>query len=536
MLRQKIEDAIKEALAAMGAGKASFVVERPRSLEHGDYATNAALVGKVDARELAAKLKIDGIEKIEVVGKFINFHLTREAILKEVEASAGEEGWGKNTLNQGKTIMVEYTDPNPFKEFHIGHLMSNALGEAMARLLEHSGAKVLRANYQGDVGSHVAKAIWGKMQKPDTSWGDAYVYGTEQYDAHKDEIDATNKKIYERSDEEVNKFYDEGRKTSLKHFEELYKTLGTKFDFYFFESETTPLGTELVKVHPDVFVESEGAKVFRGEEEGLHTRVFLTSQGLPTYEAKDLGLLLRKSKEPLDVSITITANEQSDYFKVVLAAAKHISELKEIANKTMHVSHGMMKLTSGKMSSRKGNVVTGESLLKDLQEAARGREDVAVGAVKYAVLRQGRGKDIIFDREKSLSLEGDSGPYLQYAHTRASSLLKKAKEEGISIGELFSEAFPLRPEAGENDSPTRSALERILLHFPDAVLRATKELEPHYVTTYLTELASGFNSWYASERVIGGSNPEYGVLLAAAVEATLRKGLHVLGIPAPEEM
>lgn len=546
MIRRNIERAIADALRALGAAEISFTVERPGQMEYGDYATNAALVAgkalKKNPKEVADLLLgklggIEGVEKAEIAGAgFINFFISREAIAKEVERAAQDAAWGTGDLYKGKTVMVEYTDPNPFKEFHIGHLMSNAIGEAIARTLEHAGAQVVRANYQGDVGLHVAKAIWGKQQKPELPWGEAYVHGSTEYEAHKAEIDAVNKQVYEKSDEAVNRLYAEGREESLEHFEALYAMLGTAFDRYFFESQTTPLGIALVNNHPEVFIESDGARIFRGEDEGLHTRVFLTSQGLPTYEAKDLGLLELKNKEKIDTSITVTANEQNEYFKVVLAAARRIETLKDIAGKTKHVSHGMMRFADGKMSSRKGNVITGESLLMDLKDAAKekmqGRElddaektaeAIAVGAIKYSVLKQGSGRDIVFDQEKSLSLEGDSGPYVQYAHTRALSLLKNADREGI--------------ELGMDDMPAAAhALERLLVHFPDVLARAAGELEPHYVTTYVTELASAFNSWYANERVIGGANPHYGILLARAVEATLEKGLAVLGIPAPEEM
>ncbi|MBI2004584.1 arginine--tRNA ligase [Patescibacteria group bacterium] len=540
MVCEKIEEAVREALATLGAEDVFFVVERPRDMRHGDYATNAALMAKVDANDLAAKLNIDGVEKVEVVGKFINFFLSREAIQKEVKSAASDPLWGRTSLYGSKTVMVEYTDPNPFKEFHIGHLMSNAIGESIARLLEYSGAAMVRANYQGDVGLHVAKAMWGKMQKPSAHWGEAYVYGSEQYDTHKQDIDEINKKVYEKSDEEINKLYDEGRTTSLEHFEALYKMLGTKFDTYFFESEATPLGTAIVTDNPELFVESDGARVFRGEEEGLHTRVFLTSQGLPTYEAKELGLLKLKSAIDLDTSISITANEQSEYFKVVLAAAAHITELKRIAAKTMHISHGMMRFADSKMSSRKGNVITGESLLKDLTKAARGREDVAVGAIKYTVLKSSSGKDIIFDPVRSLSLAGDSGPYVQYALVRARALLRKAKNLGASeaLGAVeVGKTWPSGPERRLLPLQERNVLERLLIHFPAAVARAAQEMEPHYVVTYLTELASLFNSWYAAERVIvDGTVADHALDLVRAVEQTLTKGLWVLGIPAPEEM
>jgi len=529
-MREKIEDAVRDALRSLGT-EAAFVVERPRAMEHGDYATNAALVAKVDAQALADSLgTIEGIEKVEVVGKFINFFLTRQALVPQPQDIA--------QLHEGKKVLVEYTDPNPFKEFHIGHLMSNTIGESIARLFEVSGAKVERANYQGDVGLHVAKAIWGKQQKPEASWGEAYVYGASEYEAHKDEVDALNKTIYDKSDTEVNALYDEGRAKSLEHFEEIYKKLGTTFKHYFFESETAQPGLALVRGNTgSVFVESEGAVIYAGEQDGLHTRVFINKAGLPTYEAKDLGLLELKARiGTFDTSVTVTASEQKEYFKVVLAAAKRINEVQDIAQKTRHITHGMMRFADGKMSSRVGNVITGESLLGDLiagsknkmqdrtlADADKTAEAVAVGAIKYAVLKQGSGRDIIFDPEKSLSLEGDSGPYLQYALVRALSLTKAAEVAGIS--------------PGLEDMPAEaSALERILIHYPSVVERAAREMEPHYVTTYLTEVAGAFNSWYASSRVIGGASPHYGVWLAYATIKTLKDGLNVLGIPAPQEM
>ena len=519
-MRESIEKAVREVLGV----DIPFVVERPRALQHGDYSTNAALVAKVDPTALADKLKIEGVERIEVVGKFINFFLSREELVPKEQKIP--------QLYAGKKIMVEYTDPNPFKEFHIGHLMSNAIGEAIARLLEASGGQVVRANYQGDVGPHVAKAIWGKMQKSTASWGEAYTYGDSEYEAHKEEIDEINKKIYDRSVTKINELYDAGRKESLDSFEKIYKTLGTKFDYYFFESETAPKGLVLVKAHPEIFVESEGATVFHG----AHTRVFVTSRGLPTYETKDLGLLQLK-KETVDIgeSITVTANEQNDYFTVVLEAAKQIPEIADIAQKTKHISHGMMRFADSKMSSRTGNVVTGESLLADLTKAARGREDVAVGAIKYTVLKSGSGKDIIFDPEKSLSLEGDSGPYLQYALVRARSLLRAAKEAGIDPNEWTQDGRRSGPLGQVLPAPM-VPLVRVLVHYCDVVERAAKEMEPHYVTTYLTELAAAFNSWYAQEKVIGGPHPHYGVFLTQAVERTLAQGLNLLGIPTPEEM
>lgn len=532
MIKKDIETAIADALQALGAGEVAFAVERPADMAHGDYATNAALAAakllkknpKEVAAELAQKLegKIEGVKKVEIAGVgFINFTISGMTVKNIVHEAHGEE-WGSNDIYKGKNVMVEYTDPNPFKEFHIGHLMSNAIGESIARVLEAAGANVTRANYQGDVGLHVAKAIWGKQQKPDFTWGAAYAYGSAEYENNRETIDLLNKKIYE-NDNSVAALYEEGRNHSLAEFEKIYAVLGTTFDRYFFESAAWPLGLELVKKNiGKVFEESEGAVVYKGEQDGLHTRVFLTKAGLPTYEAKDLGLLaLKQESGDYDISITITASEQKEYLKVVLAAAKKIDEVKDIANKTTHITHGMMRFASGKMSSRTGSVITGESLIADLTENARGRQDVAVGAIKYTVLKSGNGKDIVFDPEKSLSLEGDSGPYVQYALVRTLSLLRKAADAEV-----------VQPEPS---GPT--PLERLIIHFPEVVLHSVADLEPHYVLTYLTELAGAFNSWYAQERmIVDGKITSRNVAVLKAVESTLAKGLQILGIPAPQEM
>lgn len=554
-MREKLLVAIKEALKSVGVYDAEVSLEHPAELANGDYSTGVALQYAKQAglspRVLSGKIvevleDIDGVDRVDIAGPgFINFYLTSNVLAASLEKARGEDMWGANNNEKGKRIMVEYTDPNPFKEFHIGHLMSNAVGESVSRLLQFSGADIKRANYQGDVGPHVAKAIWGIKKlgvDPESaaSLGRAYAAGAKVYEEDakaKAEIDEINAKVYGHSDAEIDSIYTAGRKASLAHFEDIYAMLGTKFDYYFFESVSAPRGGALVREHPSVFAQSDGAVVFEGEKVGLHTRVFITSKGLPTYEAKDLGLLALKSESgSLDRSLTITAHEQAEYFKVVLAAAREIPALADIANITSHVTHGMMRFAEGKMSSRTGNVVTGESLLAELTEAAKERasesradnpetlaSQVAVAAIKYQVLRQASHKDIVFDKERALSLEGDSGPYLQYAHARAHALVEKAKEQGIA--------------AAIDESAKPSELARLLHRFPEAVEYAAHELEPHLLTNYILELAAAFNSWYAQEQILDGTSAAaHKVAIADAVRKTLRNGLWVLGIPAPEKM
>ena len=289
--------------------------------------------------------------------------------------------------------------------------------------------------------------------------------------------------------------------------------------------------------HPELFVESDGAIVFHGEEHDpkLHTRVFVNKQGLPTYEAKEIGLAqMKRERCAFDRSITVTALEQEAYFNVVFTALELIyPEWKGVFE---HIHHGMMQLQSGKMSSRKGNVITGESLIGDMITAAKEKmgergvanpeevaRQIAVAAIKFSVLKQGAGKNIIFDPEKSLSLEGESGPYIQYAHTRCVSVLKRAEEESVALSAHVRGG--IAPD-----------IERLLPRFPEVVERAAVQYEPHFVAQYLIELSSAFNSWYAQERILGTPDAADKLALVSAVRQTLKNGLWLLGISAPEEM
>jgi len=575
-----IQEIIKKELKKLGL---DGTLEHPKTLEHGDY--SFFIKDKaVDVSKLPVdKIKHEYIEKVTVTGKFINFHLSRKFFtdsLKEILEKGDQFGRNKNL--DGEKIIIEYTDPNPFKEFHIGHLMSNAVGESLSRIIKFSGAAVKRACYQGDIGLHVAKAIWAmrklkdempsddvaakksivieKLTRKVEFLGKAYVYGSRAYEEEenfKKEIDALNKIIYEKTDEEVNELYDWGRKVSLDHLDQIYKKLGTKFDYFFYESEAAPIGMFLVEEYlkKGIFAKSEGAVIFKGEDYGLHTRVFVTSEGLPTYETKELGLSKMKfDREDFDRSIVVTASEQNDYFKVVLKALEFVDST--AANKTRHVSHGMLRFTEGKMSSRKGNIITGESMIADVEtlveEKIKDRdlnaaekkeiaEVVAVGAIKYSILKQSPGRDIIFDFEKSLSFEGDSGPYLQYAHARASSVILKA-----TAGEILAEDKTLSRKTSVGKIETRldkapatiTEIEKMLYRFPEIVERAEKEYAPQLLTTYLTQIAGAFNNFYANNQIINAAdeNSPHKVALTTAFQTVMKNGLYLLGIGSPGKM
>jgi len=573
VIKNILENSIKTALWSLKIDEAKISkinLEHPEELSHGDYSCNIAMMiakqVSQNPRELAGKIVAEILErqpkeisKVEVAGPgFINFYLSPEFFVQQSkEILKVDKKFGLNKKLKGKKTVVEYTDPNPFKEFHIGHLMSNSIGEAIARVTEANGANVRRVCYQGDVGLHVAKALWGIKNTKKTKINDAaelgkaYAFGATAYEENekaKQEITEINKEIYEHTNKELEKLYKEGRKISLEYFESIYKILGTKFDNYFFESETGIFGKKIVEENMGkVFEKGDNDSViFKGENYGLHTRVFINSEGLPTYEAKELGLAkIKFNKIKYDKSIVITGNEINDYFKVLLKVMSLI--FPELAEKTTHISHGMLRLPEGKMSSRTGKVITAVSLLNDIKEKVaekmsdRGMnkkekeevaEKVAIGALKYSILKQVNGKDIIFDFDKSISFEGDSGPYLQYSYARAKSILRKAKEEKISS------LFKFWSIGKVSDKREITELEKILYRFPEVVERAGGEYSPHYIATYLIELASSFNNFYAKGKIVDkqDAGSAYKVALTEAFSIVLKNGLNLLGIQAPEKM
>jgi arginyl-tRNA synthetase len=561
-MEERIRKAVADYLTAQGAEHVSFVVERPVEMSHGDYTTNAALaaakvlgkspreLGDILAAYLMETLGEGSVSRVSVAGPgFINIVLAREAVtLAITEADAQGSEWGRGVTNEGKKVSIEYSNPNPFKEIHIGHLMSNVIGEATSRLIEASGAAVIRDTFGGDVGPHVAKALWALRKEgvvhieSAKQIGEAYARGSTAYEEGgqaKQEVDDLNTKIYDLVDSEETvpaseedrtllALWREGREVSMAEFRRIFALLGTKFDYEFFDSDTTETGKRVVTDGLDkgIFEKSDGAVIYRGEKKGFHTLVFITSRGTPTYETKDIGLaFLKEEKIASDEVIIVTGAEQKGHFQVFLAALGEIAPL--VAEKMKHVAHGLLSLSSGKMSSRLGNVITATGLIEDITKKATDKNDdpliaeqVAIGAIKYMILRQSPGSDIIFDAEKSLSLEGDSGPYLQYALVRAKSVITQSNvvnQKSESPEEVYS-------------------LERVILHYPEVAARAAREYAPNLLVTYLTELASAWNSFYAQERIIGGDYEAYKLMLARAFVATMTNGLTLLGIPTPERM
>jgi arginyl-tRNA synthetase len=524
--------------------------------QFGDYATNVALklakdLGKNPreiADQLAEKLQSDLIASAEVAGPgFINITLTDQTLATRMTAEPTQS-------YKGEVVVLEYSDPNPFKPLHAGHLYTTLVGDTIARLIEHAGAQTIRLNYGGDVGLHVGKSMWAivrflggenadkladlpEAERPD--WlGVRYVEGNNAYEddaVAKAEILEANKRVYQihAEDDHESPFaqiYWTCRQWSYDYFPRLYQELQVHpFDRVIPESEVVPLGMQTVQeqLARGVYSESDGAVVFNGEPYGLHTRVFINSRGLPTYEAKDVGLMLTKWQDyHYDRSYYITANEQAQYFQVLFKSVEQF--LPEAAQRAVSMTHGMVKLQGGvKMSSRKGNVVTALEILDAARRAGaetgtNPSEETILAAVKYAFVRNRIGGDIAYDPKESIALEGNSGPYLQYTHARACSILRKKASPGPPAEAAL--------EAGER------TLVRKLGEYAEVVDKATAELMPHLIATYLYELAQTFNRFYEHNRVVDDPREHLRLYLVQNYADTLKKSLELLGITAPQSM
>lgn len=493
-----------------------------------------------------------------------------------------------------KTVICEFSDPNPFKILHVGHLYTSMVGDAMSRIIEFAGGKVVRANFGGDVGLHVAKNMYALLQHVDRIsdemtptekaelMAESYVEGStahEEDEKAKQEIVEINQKIYKiaaageevvaKLEEEVEssegnaksdvekdlliaKVYYWGRKASYQYFEDFYRNIGVKFDRYYPESTVAGKGLEVVRreLKNGVYEESDGAVVFKGEKYGLHTRVFINKNGLPTYEAKDVGLIFTKWADyHFDKSVIITGNDIIDYMKVVLKSIEQYAP--ELSSRTLHITHGQVKLPGKeKMSSRKGNFLKAVDVINLINDelfevqknvnSSRGNSSeteqkkvdskILFGAIRYAFLKYKVGGDIIFDVDESVSMTGNSGPYLQYAAVRAQKVLGKIFE---------SQSKQTSKEITQNSwtlNDFEKSLIKKVMQYKSVLEEAVKELAPSKICTYLYEIAQEFSRFYENVQVVGSDfEVERGEIVLAYLKV-LTHGLSLLGIEVPEKM
>ena len=586
MIRNEILKNLVLALKKINVKNVSPTLEKPANSDFGDYSSSLPLKltkqlkknPMVIAEEIVKNLpKNENIKKVEIIKPgFINFwisdnQLTSQLIImNEKDFSFPEYHLGKN-----KKVMVEFAHPNTHKLFHIGHLRNISTGESIVRILEATGNKVIRSNYEGDVGLHIAKCLFGlknskikikelkTLQEKIELIGKMYSAGTKAYEDDekaKKEIIKINKMIYDR-DPEIMPLWTETRQWSLDYFEQNYKRFYSHFDRLYFESEIHQRGLEISKeiLKKGILEKSQGAIAFNGKKYGLDTRVFINSLGFPTYEGKELALAEKEFSDfgELDKIIHTVTPEQTSFFKVTFKVEELIDE-KKYKNKQFHLIYEWVKLKAGKMSSREGNIIEANWLIDEVKkkiiEKSKCNEEtaevLAVASVKYSFLKNGTQTIIHFDIDESIAVDGNSAPYLIYTYVRCQSVIKKSdlchplekgpacRQAGIHV------SLDSRLRGNDNQTTMKqlnndeSNVLRLINQFPEIVQQAAIQLSPNLIANYLYNLAQNYNYFYQKNKILGSEEKtkELRLTLTQATGKVIKEGLNLLGIKTVEKM
>ena len=558
MIEEEIESVLKKA------GIEEIKLEVPKVPEFGDIAFPCFDLAKKErknpneiAQELAKKIEIKKdsiISKVEARSGYVNFFFNypkiSEAVLKEILREGGK---GKRK----EKVMIEFSQPNPVHSMHIGHARGTFLGDSLARILEYLGYDVIRANLMNDTGLQVAKLVtayllWSKGKKPEGKpdywlW-ELYVKFHEKAkkDSSLEERARENLRKFEiEKDEKIRKTWREIVNWCVEGFKETYKKLGIKFDVYFYESDFRELGKKIIEkgLEKGIMAKTEdGTIISRLEKYGLPDTVLLRSDGTGLYITSDFGMTVsRFEKYKLDKHIWVVSTEQILHFKQLFKILELLGY--DWVKGCKHFAFELVRLPEGKMSSREGKAVLLDEVIKKLSEMTYKEiekrknelsekekkeiaEAVGIGALKYAIVKIEPEKMITFDWEQMLKLEGDTGPYLQYAHTRCSGILRKAKK--------WKPNFKV-----ENLTEGEKSLIKVLARFQKVVEEAGRDLRPHYICNYAYELATFFDKFYETNPVLKAETEErknFRLTLVKATKIVLSKALELLGIKPLEKM
>ncbi len=564
--KKAISEAFSRA-AGISLTRAISLIEKPPDSKFGDFSIPCfTLCAKGEnpaerATRIMKKLeKPKGIEKIRVLGPYINFFIDSSALAGECisEILSKRENYGQTQVGKGKRVMIEYSAPNTNKPLHVGHLRNDCIGMATANLFEFNDYKVIKANLVNDRGIHICQAMlaykkFGKGKTPESEGGKGDKFVGEYYVKFHEEAKKNPKlneeaaemlKKWEQRDPETRALWKKMRSWVLAGFKETYKKFGSEFDEVFYESEFYDKAKPIIELglKKGIFEKnSDGAVIARLEKHGLPDKTVLRADGTSIYISNDLVLTkYKEEKFKLDRNIFCIASEQDLYIKQLFK----IMELLGFPwHKNLeHLSYGLVFLPGGKMKSREGKVIDADDLMTSVERLAvteikkrfptlpkdkvkKRAEKIALAAIKFAMLRIDRKKDFLFRLEESVSFEGESGPYLQYTYARAKSILRKA-------GSILKE-----PELSVLESEKEKELVKALYSFPETLTSALKERAIHVLCHYLLELAELFNTYYHETRVIGSGEKEAARLaLVKAVSLVLKTGLSLLNIPVLEEM
>jgi arginyl-tRNA synthetase len=550
---QQIEELINNLVKSLYDVEVATKLTRTDE-KFGDFTSNVALQlasklpnppadgPRAIAQQIVDNLAHESIAKAEVAGPgFINLTLSDQALAMLTRQPLALQ-------RQDSTVVIETNNPNPFKAMHIGHAFNAIIADTIANLLEASGAHTYRVSYHGDVGLHVGKSMYSLLKFVDGDVGRLadvaedernvfmarmYAEGARAYkenEAAKAEIESLAKQSFTRGDAVYAQVYETVFDWSFEQIDSMVARLGNKpTSQRFLESDAELRGVKIVKDNvPKVFQESDGALMFKGSDYGSFDNVFVGKNGNGLYAARDLGLMQLKNEQyHPHRSYIVTAEEQRAYFVGVIAAAELC--IPAMHGQTLNITTGTVKLASGKMSSRDGDVLDIAWLFHQVAEAIKARggepdDQLVAGVLRYEFLKVRIGGDVVFDINEAVSLQGNSGPYLQYAHARARSILLKGH---VDAGQDWQQ------QQLEKDERT---LVRKIGEYAEVADLAIGELMPHHVANYLYELAQTFNRFYEGNRVIGDARQSQRLGLVAAYANTLKCGMELLGMHAPDVM
>ncbi|HIK00428.1 TPA: arginine--tRNA ligase [archaeon] len=561
-----LEGTLKKLKLKVKTGDLDNSIEEPPSAKMGDLACSISFqLGrqkKVSPRDIAEKIlantkKPSIAKKVGLAGAYVNFFLNRGAFAKEVIKETFEKDYSRAEKRKEK-IMVEFSQANTHKAFHIGHLRGTLLGESLSRILEYNGYEVLRANYQGDIGAHVAKCLWAyqtfhRGDTPNSNRGEwlGRIYAEaskklEESPEHKAEVEKLQKKLEEGKDSELMDLWKRTRQWSLDEYEEIYKDLGVKFNYYFFESQMDKRGKDLVQElqKKKIAKKSAGAVVVELKKYDLDTFLLLKSDGTTLYSTRDLALAEEKFKKyKIDRTIIVTGSEQRLYFQQLFKTLE-LMGFKQV-KKSFNLTFDLITLQGEKMSSREGLTITYRELKEKMFQKAlaevtsrnpelplEGQKNtamqIAIGAIKFSILNISNTKTIFFDWDRALEFEGETGPYIQYAAVRAKRILEKA--ESIKLSEV---KFNLLEQEEEHE------LVKHLAKFPLIIQETATHYRVHTLANYAHKLAEKFNLFYNNLPVLNAPDKDLINARVAVVQATfnvLKNCLYLLGIEIPERM
>lgn len=560
--KKKIAELIKSQVD-MDLETIEKLLEIPPKPEMGDYAFPCFQLAKafrkapnMIAEELKGKLDTDGLEKIESLGPYLNFFVDKGTFTKNTIDKILAEGdsYGSSNFGEGKTICVEYSSPNIAKPFHVGHLFTTAIGNSLYKLFKKEGYTVEGINHLGDWGTQFGKLIsaykrWGNEEalEKDAIAELLRIYVKFHDEAEKDPSLEDEGRAYfkalENGDKEAEALWERFRNLSLKEFERVYKVFNVEFDSYageaFYNDKMDVIVNELRE--KGLLVESNGAQVVMLDEYNMPPCIVLKGDGASIYATRDLAAAMyRKNKYNFDKCIYVVGTPQALHFKQVFKVLELAGH--EWANDCVHVGFGLVKFADRKLSTRKGEVILLDDLIRESVDKTlkvineknpnlENKEEVAkkigVGAVVFTYLKNSREKDIVFDWKEMLSFEGETGPYVQYSYARANSILSRAGE----INET--------PDFTKLNSKEEFELVKTLESFNKNIHLSIEKLEPSIVTRYVIEVAKTFNKFYNNHSVLNLEDKSLMTARLALVKSTcqvIKNGLELIGIEVVEKM